>query len=321
MVQTSSSPACRIAAAGPFVAGQAAVCIAAMLAALVAMPNLAYAQRSPIHYFNRGGLPPGAIGSQQLLRGGPLPGYFQPAEVEAPDGASISLAVEGRFGESRKGSIKAGMLIGQVYFFRVTGLRRNEGFEIYPTVEVINRLYPPPGQEGRFPIPIQLSQEECELALEGQFVTRIIYLENPNDALPVAQDPKRQRYFEVHPNDDPLEVADRLGRPMAILRMGSRVPDSSDSSYSLGDQGAPLLLFPPRREEPLPPGKPGKAPADKAAPAPVKPAEPPAPAEEEPSAKTREKSSSPKISRRTDRSARGLITLTQKQPTSAGGQR
>lgn len=324
MVQAFLCPARRFAAAGPFVAGQAAVCVVATLAALFAMPHMALAQRSPIHYFNRGGLPPGAIGSQQLLRGGPLPGYFQPAEIEAPEGASISLAVEGQFRESRKGTIKAGMLLGQVYYFRITGLRDNQGFEVYPTVEVINRLYPPPGQEGRFPIPIQITQEECELALEGKFVTRIVYLENPNDPFPKAQDPRLQRYFEIHPNDDPLEVADRLGRPMAILRLGSRVPDSSESSYSLGDRGAPLLLFPPAKEEALPPAKPDKAPAKPPKPAPA-PAEPVPPADEEPAAKARPrfetprgKGGTPKMSGQASRSARGLFALTKKQLVVAG---
>ena len=99
---------------------------------------------------------------------------------------------------------------------------------------MINRLDPPPGQESRFPIPIEITQEELELALSGQFVTRVIYLEDPNRPFPLPEEPKRQRYFEVRADQDPLQVADELGRPMAILRMGSRVPDENSVPTQLG---------------------------------------------------------------------------------------
>ena len=47
-------------------------------------------------------MPPGAIGSLQLQRGGPLPGFFQPVEIKAPFGALISLAVDGQFDEPQR---------------------------------------------------------------------------------------------------------------------------------------------------------------------------------------------------------------------------
>ena len=54
----------------------------------------------PVHYHHAGIMPPGAIGSQQLQRGGPLPGYFQPVEIKAPQGALISTAASGDFDRS-----------------------------------------------------------------------------------------------------------------------------------------------------------------------------------------------------------------------------
>jgi len=203
----------------------------AALAAAVAV-----AEDAPVHYLHAGAMPPGAIGSQQLLRGGPLPGYFQPVEVKAPQGAMISMAANGAFQQPEQGIVTAGMLIGAVYRLRVTNIPLQEGLEVFPTIEVVDRLYPPVGSEGRFPIPIQLTQEELELALAGKFVTRVIYLEDPLCALPVAEDPDRQSYFEAAAHDNPLEVADRLGRPMAILRMGGRLPDAEgpDATFLYG---------------------------------------------------------------------------------------
>ena len=199
----------------------------------------------PVHFEHQDGLPPGAIGSAQLLRGGPLPGYFQPVEVRGPDGAMISTAETGQFGDPRPAPFSVGLLIGSVYRIRVTNIPQQEGQEVYPTIEVINRLYPPIGMEFKFPIPIELTQEELEMALSGRFVTRVVYLEEPETALPVAQKPNEQSYFEAAEGENPLEVADTLGRPMAIVRLGGRVPDAEgrDATFLYGSP--PLVRWKP----------------------------------------------------------------------------
>jgi hypothetical protein len=211
----------------------------------------AAAQQPGVHYLHQGVMPPGAIGGRQLQRGGPLPGYFQPVEIKAPQGALVSLAVAGEFGQPKAAPRRAGFLIGQVYRMRVMNIPRRLGMEVFPTIEVIDRLYPPRGQESRFAIPIELTQDDLELALQGKFVTRVIYLEDPRQALPVAEDPRQQEWFEIGPGDDPLAAADALGRPVAILRMGARLPDAQgpDAQFLFGCP--PFLEFAPRR---VPPG-------------------------------------------------------------------
>jgi hypothetical protein len=203
----------------------------------------ALAQRPTVHYRYTADMPPGAIGQQQLLRGGPLPGYFQPVELRAPEGAMVALEVDGAFEPPESNVVKAGMLIGQVYRCKITRIPRNEGLEVYPTIEVIDRLYPPPGHAARFPIPIHLTSEELEFALDGRFVTRVIYLENPTAALPSPDDPNDQRYFDVSREQDPLQTADELGRPVAILRMGSRIPDEADSAGGAIPHSPPLIKY------------------------------------------------------------------------------
>lgn len=212
------------------------------------------AQQRPLHYFHSADLPPGAIGSGQVLRGGPTRCYFQPVEIRVPKGVLISPAVGGQFAEPQSDGVLVGLMIGPVYRFKVAGIPERETDEVYPTVEVISRLHPPPGQAVRFPIPIQITREEIDLALDGRFVTRVIYLEDPNNALPVAEDPDQQRYFEVRPGQDPLRVADELGRPMAILRMGSRIPDPARETTSLGYEygSPPLMQFDKQSQKQLP---------------------------------------------------------------------
>lgn len=186
------------------------------------------AQGPPVHWQHQSAMPPGAIGSRRLERGGPLSGYFQPVEIRGPQGLRIALAGEEGFEPAEVTSTKVGLLVAPVYRLRVTHIPQHPGAELYPTVEIIDRLYPPAGQARRFPIPIHLTQEDLRLALDGRFVTRVIYVEDPAMAVPVADGGKQQRWFDARPSDDLLGVADGLGRPVAILRIGSRVPEEGD---------------------------------------------------------------------------------------------
>jgi hypothetical protein len=203
--------------------------VAMMLFLTLGLATVSLAQQPSVHYWHQGAMPPGAIGNRQLTRGGPLPGFFQPVEIKAPSGALISLASDGQFDESKPESRKLGLLIGAVYRLRITNIPLSEGLEVFPTIEIIDRTYAPIGMELRFPIPIELSQDDLRLALEGKFVTRVIYLEDPRNALPAQENAQSQEWFEVKPGQDPLAVADGLGRPVAILRMGGRLPDMSQS--------------------------------------------------------------------------------------------
>lgn len=199
-----------------------------------------HAQQRKLHYPHSADSIPGSVGRGQLTRGGPLRGYFQPVEVAGPEGSLVSIVVDGKFDRPKSESITVGMLIGEVYRLKVSNITDREGFEVFPTVEVVNRLYPPPGQKTRFPVPVRITKQELALALNGLFVTRVIYLENPDSALPQAEIPGFQRFFDVGSDQDPLRIADELGRPMAILRIGSRVPDEVASNSFI--YGSPRVM-------------------------------------------------------------------------------
>jgi hypothetical protein len=169
-------------------------------------------------------------------------GFFQPVEIKAPEGVLVSLAADGQFDEPQQAPICVAMLLGQVYRIRVMGMPMAPGREVFPTIEVVDRLYTPVGQEVRFPIPIELTEEDLRLALQGKFVTRVIYLEDPQLALPVASSPEHQNWFETPPGRDPLAMADELGRPVAILRLGARLPDGIGGPDARFLFGCPVWL-------------------------------------------------------------------------------
>jgi uncharacterized repeat protein (TIGR01451 family) len=194
-----------------------------LLVTLSATPTLG---QRPVHRLYRSDMPPGAIGARQVAHGQDRWGYVQPVRIIVPDGAIVSVASDGDFPLVTT-ELRAGLLLGQAYRLKVSNIPRHEDQEVYPSVEIIDRLHPPAGSKDRFPIPIEITQDDLELALAGGMVVRTIYLENPAAAFP-EREADQQRSFDVLPNEDPLHVADDLGRPMAILRLGSRVPIGSD---------------------------------------------------------------------------------------------
>lgn len=181
-------------------------------------------QLPKVHYLQDADSAPGVVGQGRLLRGGQVAGFFQPIEVSGPEKMEVALAQSGQFLEPLPAPVKVGMLVGSVYRIRVTNIPLRPGEELYPTIEVLDRLYAPRGREHRFPVPIVLDKDDLWRALDGAMITRVIYLEDSENALPQADEPGSQRVTDVSGNDNALKVADQLGRPMAILRIGSRVP-------------------------------------------------------------------------------------------------
>lgn len=210
----------------------------------------AHAAEKSVHWHHAGAMPPGAIGRQRLLRGGPLSMTCQPVEIRAPQGARIAPAAGDAFLEGGQTMLLVGLTIGPVYRFQVSEIPGQPGVEVFPTVELIDRLYPPPGQALKFPVPIELTQNELTLAAEGSFVTRVIYLEDPQLAPATARKGEEQPWVEARPGDDPLVMADHLGRPMAILRMGGRLPTNrvADDTFYYGAP-EPIVLDPTLQAE------------------------------------------------------------------------
>ncbi|MEM9587142.1 MAG: hypothetical protein AAGA03_07665 [Planctomycetota bacterium] len=180
------------------------------------------------HRLLPGNASPGAIGQTYLASGrSHLAGYFQPVAFSGPKDTKFALSHSGSFLPPDP-KLMAGLLIGNVYRFRISEIPGSPGAELFPTVELIDRTFPPPGLATRYPIPINLDEEDLEAALSGQMVTRVIYLEDPQTALAIEETPTSPRAIDISEQEDELETADRFGRPLAIVRIGSLTPPSSD---------------------------------------------------------------------------------------------
>jgi hypothetical protein len=201
------------------------IAVAAIAFALPCPALLAQTKQLPnVHYFLGAKGEPGVVAGAAVARRVPGVGSYQALEVTGPTGVQVALARDGQFLHTLEAPVKVGMIVGAVYRVRVTGIPFRPGEELYPTIEVIDRVHAPAGREHRFPIPVVLEESDLRAALDGALVTRVIYLEDNELAEPIAVKPGTQTVLDVGPMDNALKAADQLGRPVAILRIGSRVP-------------------------------------------------------------------------------------------------
>jgi len=162
----------------------------------------------------------------------PIRGYFQPVMIRTPEGTSLAGVAAGQFSERLPSPLQIGMFIGYDYRLRIADIPFNPGRELFPTVTLLARTYPPQGRELDFPIIINLTLEDLELALAGRYITRVVYLENPKAALPVQTGSDDQLTHDIH-GGDPVAAAATQGLPVAIVRIGGRVPTQKASDGTL----------------------------------------------------------------------------------------
>lgn len=183
--------------------------------------------------------PPGVVAAAQVAGRRKGVGTFTAVSIIGSKGLRVGLARQGQLLTPIDAPVTTGMLVGAVYRFHVTNIPDHEGEELYPTLEIIDRTNPEPGREHRFPIPVVLTDEDLHLALSGALITRVIYLEDSDVAEPVATKPEIQMTYDIGTNENALRTADVLGKPVAILRIGSRVPNDPQADLTEFLYGCP----------------------------------------------------------------------------------
>ena len=213
------------------------ILVATCVAVLVST-SMVDAQPNNQHKLFRGSDAPGMLAHKRLIAAPNLGHYEQPVNIILPDGGNVSIA--GNHGTNIADSqTLLGMRIGPVYRLKVSTDIKGKFVTVYPTVEMLDRLYPPQGLALRYPLNIVLTSDDIEQASKGGLVVKVTYLENPDTALPYQLTPEQQAVLEIGTGQDPYTAADRLGRPMAIVRVGSRQPIAGKNSFA----ESPVQLF------------------------------------------------------------------------------
>ncbi len=186
--------------------------------------------------------PVGRVGLWVGQMGRGLAGVLQSVQVSLPSKGKVTVYNGGRETGIDLGSpAQFNVGIGFVYRLRLADMPEFPGIELYPTIEMIDRLHPPAGRAQDFPIPIRFTAEEIESAIDGRLVTKVVYLEQPQ--LAVTGDLTQAMLARFLPPDRNLLIeADRAGRPMILVRIGSRTPDDSRADAAFFLPPAPFRL-------------------------------------------------------------------------------
>lgn len=185
-------------------------------------------------------LPTGVTSQWAMQRQKSRAPYFQPIKVILPTAGSVT--VFSRAGvEPVKLPAPAGarVAMGATYRLCLSDMPEFPNEQLFPSIEVLDRLHPPAGKEEQFPIPIEFTAEEIEMAIEGKLVTKVIYLEQPQLALPESLRAENA-IRTIEPSRNLMVEADKRGRPMVLVRLGSRAPDSLSDDRGFYGPGSPV---------------------------------------------------------------------------------
>jgi uncharacterized repeat protein (TIGR01451 family) len=125
--------------------------------------------------------------------------------------------------------VVVGLRPGYLYRVALSGLPGHPGITLYPTLEVRGTLgLPPRVAAACYPAPVVLTEADISAALAGTLVTKVIYLEHPDRAVPVATTPDEPLQTEMPPQRDLVKEASERGRALLVVRLGDGLPAPED---------------------------------------------------------------------------------------------
>ena len=168
-----------------------------------------------------------------------LPPQVQIVRFHGPEGLKVEVlgpAPEAVPVGDGHGLATVGLRVGVGYRLRLSDLPDRPGAELYPVIEIVGHLHRPEGIDpAKYPIRVAFTLDDLVEAVDkGRLVTQVIYLEDPELALPLALPKDEIPVVSVSPSEDPLKVAMALGRVVAIVRTGGRKPSVEELNDSRG---------------------------------------------------------------------------------------
>jgi hypothetical protein len=197
-------------------------------------------------FTHRNNLPP----AQMLMEpgpgvGGPGPGIMQTAPLVGPvvrTSQVVFVSPEGmnvQWDVGEPGAFDSEPLIvpgrynfpqGAIYRLKLSAIPGRPGAELYPTLEI----GPPTPRTDAYlahnAIPVQLTDEDFDQVASGNFVTKVIYLPDPEFQELALAGVETLVSTRLDPGIDPIVEADRRGAIMAVVRVGNKDLEMPDGT-------------------------------------------------------------------------------------------
>ena len=147
-------------------------------------------------------------------------------------------------------AVTVGFRHGYVYRVQLDGLPNRPGEVLFPEIEVRGSLIPRNGMNVfDYPAALVFTAADVEKASTGSLVTKVVYLEDPMNAVPLRTTPDRPYEETLATAEDAVQAAIDHGRPVMIVRLGNRKPNAE----SLARVAVPgTVLLPGEPALPLP---------------------------------------------------------------------
>jgi hypothetical protein len=126
---------------------------------------------------------------------------------------------------------------GGLYRLKLTNIPAREGVELYPTLELAYANPRTGAYLAHNSVPIQFTEEDFDQVLTGNFVTKVIYLPDPDFSGPVLAGIDTLVSTRLDPGIDPIVEADRRGSILAIIRLGDKDVEMAGTDGAAGAAG------------------------------------------------------------------------------------
>ncbi|MEM7784419.1 MAG: hypothetical protein AAF623_13780, partial [Planctomycetota bacterium] len=111
---------------------------------------------------------------------------------------------------------------GGIYRLKVSNIDGRPGMELYPTLEIGKATRRTAAYLAHAAIPIQMTQEDFDQVSAANFVTKVIYVPDPEFQELALAGVDTIVSTRLDPGVDPITEADRRGSILAILRIGNK---------------------------------------------------------------------------------------------------
>ena len=111
---------------------------------------------------------------------------------------------------------------GGIYRLKVTNIEGRPGVNLYPTLEIGQASPRTSAYLAHAAIPIQFTQEDFDQVAAANYVTKVIYVPDPEHQELALAGVDTLVSTRLDPGVDPITEADRRGAILAILRIGNK---------------------------------------------------------------------------------------------------
>ncbi len=124
-----------------------------------------------------------------------------------------------------------------IYRLKLVNVPGRPGVELYPTLEVGPTMPRTAAYLAHNAIPFQLTEEDFDQVLSGNFVTKVIYLPDAEYQELALAGVETLVSTRLDPGVDPIIEADRRGSIMAIIRIGNKDLQAGGGNPAAQNQG------------------------------------------------------------------------------------